>query len=91
MLQAAHLLLVLLNTLTADVAQVDLLALGSGLTETRLSGGISADVALNLAGANVDVAGISRLPVRGLGGLFGERKVGLGLGDLLVLGLSHFD
>jgi len=84
-------LLVLLNTLTANVAQVDLLALGSRLTETRLSGGISADMALLLAGTDVDVSGISGLPVRGSGGLVGKGKVGLGLGDLLVLGLSHLD
>jgi hypothetical protein len=84
-------LLTLLNTLTADVAQVNLLALGSGLTETRLSGSIGADVTLLLARANVDGAGIKGVEVRGLGRLVGEREVGLGLGDLLVVGLSHFD
>jgi hypothetical protein len=84
-------LLTLLNTLTADVAQVDLLALGGGLTETRLSGGVGADVTLLLARANVDGPGIKGVKVRGIGGLVGERKVGLGLGDLLVFGLSHFD
>jgi hypothetical protein len=85
------LLVLLLNTLAADAAQVDILALGSGLTETRLSVGISADRGLDLARANVDIAGISGLPVRGSGGLLGEREVGLSLGNLLVLGLSHLD
>jgi len=84
-------LLTLLNTLTTNVAQVHLLALGSGLAETRLSGRVGANGALLLASADVDGAGISGLPVGSLRGLIGEREVGLGLGDLLVLGLSHFD
>jgi hypothetical protein len=75
--------------LAADVAHVHVGALGGRAVETSRGAILGAGVGLDLAGADVDVAGVGGLPVGGDGGLLGKGEVGLNLGDLLVLGLSH--
>ena len=45
-------------------------------------------IALNTARADIDFAGVTRIPVRGNGGLLGELKVGLTLIDQIFLGFS---
>lgn len=81
-----------LLALAADAAQVDLASrLGGGLAQARGGAGARGNVRGHIAARpDVDVARVGRLPVRGNGGLLGEGQVGLSLGDLIGLGLSHF-
>lgn len=71
--------------LATDAAQVDIGAFRRGLSQTGCRAGAPGDIALHTARADVDVAGVRGLPVRGDGGLVGKRQFGAHLLDLLGL------
>lgn len=59
---------------------------GGGLAEGAVAEAGGGDVVCETAGAHVDSALVGRVPVRGDGGFFRERKVGLALFDDFLLG-----
>lgn len=73
------------ETILGSPADIDALTTGGRLVKSAGTAAVR-DVALDLAGADIDVAGVGRLPVGRSGRLFGQRKLSLALLDGLGVG-----
>lgn len=73
------------ETILGGPADIDALTAGGRLMKSAGAAAVR-DVTLDLAGADVDVAGVSRLPVGRSGRLVGQRKLSLALLDGLGVG-----
>lgn len=70
---------------------IDTDAAGSGGGSTESAVALARDGLLETTGANIDGALVGRVPVTGSRGLIGQRQVGLGLVNLLLLVLVLVD
>lgn len=77
--------------LSTNAAHIHARILGARPPQPSRGRGVCARVALDLAGADIDLGGVGGLPIRRDRRLVGKRQVCLDVGDLLLVGLSDCD